>query len=66
MSLNEKLENVIDCDTFLEFVQALADDWENERAGTQKKKNLNAYDPVGDDSGWQNGTIGQYLAAASA
>lgn len=66
MSLTEKLENVVDCDTFLEFVKALIEDWEADYAEIIRKKKLNFYSPVGDNSEWQNGSIGQYLEAASA
>ncbi len=66
MSLTEKLENVVDCDTFLEFVKALIEDWEADEAEIISKKKLNIYSPAWDNSEWQNGSIGQYLEAASA
>ncbi|NMB69420.1 MAG: hypothetical protein GYA20_11740 [Chloroflexi bacterium] len=66
MSLLEKLERVTDRDTFLEFVKALVEDWEADEAETIRKKKLNIYNPRGDNSEWQNGTIGQFLESAAA
>lgn len=66
MSLSKKLENVVDHDTFLEFVKALIEDWEADEAEIIRKKKLNIYDSVWDDSDWQNESIGRYLEAASA
>ena len=66
MSLREKLENVTDRETFLEFVMALIADWEHDQARINDLKAKSAYNPVWDNSEWQNGSIGQYLEAASA
>ena len=66
MSLIEKLDNVVDRDTFLIFVKALIDDREKAEAEIIRKKKLNIYDPIWDNSVWQNGTIDAYLEAASA
>lgn len=64
MSLLEKLENVTDLDTFLEFVKALIEDWEADEAEIIRRKKLNIYNPW-DNSEWQNGTIGQFLESAA-
>jgi hypothetical protein len=66
MSLREKLDNVTDFDTFLEFVKALIEDWEAEEAEIDRQKKLNIYNPMYTAQEWQNGSIGQYLDAASA
>jgi hypothetical protein len=63
MSLTDELENVVDLETFLDFVLALIDDWERiEKEGRFRRPNLSTQSP--DD--WQNGTIGSYLDAALA
>jgi hypothetical protein len=63
MSLTDELENVVDLDTFLDFVRALIDDWErNEKGGKFRRPDLST--SSSDD--WQNGTIGSYLEAAHA
>lgn len=63
MSLTDELENVVDLETFLNFVQVLIDDWEdNEKEGKFRRPDLSA--SSADD--WQNGTIGSYLEAAFA
>ena len=66
MSLLEKLENVTDRNTFLEFVKALIEDWEADKAEIIQKKKQNIYDPIWNNSEWQNGSIGQFLEASSA
>ncbi len=38
MSLTEKLENVVDRDTFLEFVKALIEDWKKDQANIERRK----------------------------
>jgi hypothetical protein len=46
MTLIEKLENVVDPDTFLVFVKALIEDREKDDAEISRKKKLNIYDPI--------------------
>ncbi|HEY6073220.1 MAG TPA: hypothetical protein VIV15_07490 [Anaerolineales bacterium] len=65
MSTFEKLENVTDRDSFLVFVKALIEDWDADEAETLRKKKLNIYDPIWDNSEWQNGSIGRFLEAAT-
>jgi hypothetical protein len=63
MSLTDELENVVDLETFLNFVQALIDDWEdNEVEGKFRRPD---YANSGSDD-WQNWTIGSYFEAAHA
>ncbi len=67
MSLIEILENVIDRETFLEFIKALIEDREKADTEIIRKKKLNTYDPIWDRSGeWENGEIAGYLKAASS
>jgi len=57
----DALENVTDYPSFLVFVQALVEDWEDEVA----KEKLQPSPPYGPGAnGWENGTIGAYLEAA--
>ena len=65
-SLTEKLGNVVDRETYLEFVRALIDDWEKDVARINDLRDKNAYNPGWDNSEWQNSSISQYLEAASA
>lgn len=54
------LDSVIDERSFLRFVQALAEDWEDE----QQKELASPSSPYGPGAnGWENGTIGAYLDA---
>ncbi len=46
MSLTEKLENVVDRDTFLEFVKALIEDWKKDQANIERRKDVNTYRPL--------------------
>ncbi len=66
MTLIEKLENVVDQSTFLEFVRALIEDWNRNEAEIERKRNANLFSPSFDDSEWESGTIGRYLEAALA
>ena len=61
MELYDALENVTDYQSFLVFVQALVEDWEDEVA-KEKLQPSNPYGPGA--NGWENGTIGAYLEAA--
>jgi hypothetical protein len=61
-SLETILESVIDEQSFLRFLQALAEDWNNE----QEHELANPSPPYGPGAnGWENGTIGAYLDAAA-
>jgi hypothetical protein len=61
MELHDLLEQVKDRESFLVFVGALFEDWED---AVQKEK-LTANSPYGRGAnGWENGTIGAYLGAA--
>ena len=63
MELNQLVERVNSKETFLEFVEALAADW-NEEQSLEKKSPLN---PFGRGStGWENGSIGAFLEAMQA
>ncbi len=66
MALKEKLENVIDQSSFLEFVKALIEDWDRNEVEIERKKSANLYSKIFDDSEWESGTIGSYLEAALA
>jgi hypothetical protein len=59
--LRSKLENVVDRESFLNFVRALAED-RREKAANEKA------DPYGGQpgGGWENSTIEAYLSAAVA
>jgi hypothetical protein len=55
------LDSVNDEQSFLQFLRALADDWEDE----QQKELANPSSPYGPGAnGWENGTIGAYFDAA--
>jgi hypothetical protein len=55
------LNSVNDEQSFLQFLQALAEDWEDE----QQKELAHPSSPYGSGAnGWENGTIGAYLDAA--
>jgi hypothetical protein len=57
------VEKVIDEESFLRFIEALSQDWEAERAIEEKTPSP----PYGSGAlGWENGTIGAFLEAASA
>jgi predicted Ser/Thr protein kinase len=61
--LTEKLEAVVDRESFLVFVKALIADREDE----VKKEKVNPSSPWGASAnGWENGTIERYLDAAVA
>jgi hypothetical protein len=61
--LIEKLEAVVDRESFLVFVKALIADREDE----VKKEKVNPSSPWGaGTNGWENGTIERYLDAAVA
>jgi len=67
MPITERLrileEEVSDEESFIRFVVALAEDWEDER----KKEASHPSSPYGPGAnGWENGTIGAFLEAASA
>ena len=55
------LEEVVDEATFIDFLRALADDWEEERE-IEKAKPSSPYGPGA--LGWENGSIGTFLDAA--
>jgi hypothetical protein len=67
MPISERLMKLEDevCDeaSFLTFVAALADDWEDERE-KEKSQPSSPYGPGA--NGWENGTIGAFLERASA
>lgn len=61
MELDNALDNVTDYESFLVFVRALVEDWEDEVA----KEKLQPSNPHGPGAnGWEHGTIGAYLDAA--
>lgn len=61
LNLNAILDSVTDEQSFLRFVQALADDWED----SQQKELGEPSSPYGPSAnGWENGTVGAYLDAA--
>jgi hypothetical protein len=56
-------DNVVDEASFLRFLKALADDWNDEQA----KEILHPSSPYGPGAnGWENGTIGNFLEAMVA
>jgi len=56
------LNSVNDEQSFLRFLQALAEDWKDE----QQKESTTQSLPYGSGAnGWENGTIGAYLDAAA-
>ena len=61
MTVSEYLENVKDKETFIAFVQALAE--ERERAQELERENPVRYQ-LGGALDWQNGDIARYLWAA--
>jgi len=61
LKLETILESVADEQSFLRFLQALAEDWDDE----QKQELANAGSPYGaGTNGGENGTIGAFLNAA--
>ena len=61
--LHEVLDKVHDEATFLDFILALSQDWEDE----ERKEKINPSPPYGPGAnGWENGTIGSYLERANA
>lgn len=61
MELDELLERVIDEESFLNFVRALAED----RASAVRAEKLKPSSPLGSDAGgWYNTTIESFLEAA--
>jgi len=67
MAITERIQKLEDevCDeeSFLRFVAALAEDWEDER----EKEASRPSPPYGPGAnGWENGTIGAFLERASA
>jgi hypothetical protein len=63
MDLDALLDRVNSKETFLEFVAALRDDWEAERA-EGKATPSSPYGPGA--RGWENGSIGAFLDAMHA
>jgi hypothetical protein len=63
VSPDDLIEQVTDRETFIQFVQALAD--ERERAQEIERVNPNIY-AVDGALGWKNGDISSFLAAALA
>ena len=63
MDLHERLEQVVDRESFLEFVRALVRDREDEMR-KEKISPSNPYDAGA--NGWVNGSIESYLDAAVA
>jgi len=62
MTLDDYLARVTDRETFLDFVQALAED----RADEERKEQENPSSPFGAGAnGWENITIDRYLEAAA-
>lgn len=60
--LTDALDRVVDERSFVAFVFALAEDWEKEQepeAASPSPRHSNG------SLGWENGTIGAYLAAAA-
>ena len=63
VNLQTILESVADEQSFLQFMQALTEDWEDE----QKSEQASPSSPYGPGAnGWENGTIGAYLDAAAS
>lgn len=61
-NLEALLDSVNDEQSFLRFLQALAEDWKDE----QDKELAKPSSPYGPGAnGWENGTIGGYLEAAA-
>ena len=57
------LKNVKDEVSFIRFIKALSDDWEDDF----KKEQINPSSQYGSSAnGWENGTIGAFLESASA
>lgn len=62
-NLHKLLAEVQDEGSFRKFLFALHQDWESDR----KKEKRNPSSPYGPSAnGWENGTIGNFLEAASA
>jgi hypothetical protein len=61
--LHEKLERVIDLESFLDFVRALAADRQDEVA-KERVNPSNRYGPGA--NGWENTTIEDFLSAAAS
>ncbi|WP_088347461.1 MULTISPECIES: hypothetical protein [Rhodomicrobium] len=61
--LNQTAELVVDEASFLRFLKALADDWNDEEA-KERGQPSHPYGPGA--NGWENGTIGNFLEAAAA
>jgi hypothetical protein len=61
VNLQTILESVADEQSFLQFMQALAEDWEDEQE-SERAKPSSPYGPGA--NGWENGTVGAYLDAA--
>jgi hypothetical protein len=60
---NELIAQVVDETSFLQFLAALKDDWDDEQA----KESVAPSSPYGPGAnGWENGTIGAFLEAAIA
>ena len=60
-NLETMLEAVADEQSFLRFLQTLAEDWDDE----QRQELANPRSPYGSGAnGWENGTIGAFLHAA--
>ena len=60
--LDSVLARVCDEDTFITFLAALSEDWEDE----QRKEAVCPSPPYGPGAnGWENGSIGSFLDAAS-
>ncbi len=58
----ERIESVHDEQSFIAFLKALSDNWEM----AQSAGNIRPSPPYGPDhAGWENGTIGSFLEAAS-
>jgi len=56
-------DEVVDESSFIRFMSALAEDWEDEK----RKEAVSPSSPYGAGAnGWQNGTIGAFLERASA
>lgn len=61
--LEAVLARVCDEETFIVFLAALSEDWNDE----QRKEAVHPSSPYGPGAnGWENGTIGMFLEAASA
>ena len=62
-NLQELADAVVDERTFVRFIAALAEDWEDEC----RKEAEHPSSPYGPGAnGWENGTIGAFLESASA